>query len=74
MTRLRHLYATTSYNRKIGVLVKDDYLFMRECLENYLEYIQGLDIDNHDEIDILKILFIKLDHHINRLYHLNSIL
>lgn len=67
MTRLRHLYATTSYNRKIGVLVKDDYLFMRECLETYLEHIQGLGIDNHDEIDRLKILFIKLDHQINRL-------
>jgi len=67
MTRLRHLYATTSYNRKIGVLLKDDYLFIRECLENYLEYIQGLDIDNHDEIYRLKILFIKLDHQINRL-------
>lgn len=36
-------------------------------LESYLEHIQGLDIDNHDEIDRLKILFIKLDHQINRL-------
>ena len=40
---------------------------MRECLERYSIQIQLLDIDNHHEIMQLKLLFIKLDHHIDRL-------
>ena len=40
---------------------------MCECLEKCLEEIQQLDIDNYEEIDKLKLLFIKLDHHIDRL-------
>ncbi len=40
---------------------------MRDSLEKYLDHIRELDIDNYDEIDQLKLLFIKLDHHIDRL-------
>ena len=40
---------------------------MRESLEKYLGEIQQLDIDNYEEIEQLKLLFIKLDHHIDRL-------
>ncbi|ELW80390.1 hypothetical protein ACINWC743_A0246 [Acinetobacter sp. WC-743] len=40
---------------------------MRDCLEKYLGEIQQLDVDNYEEIDQLKLLFIKLDHHIDRL-------
>ncbi len=40
---------------------------MRDSLEQYLDAIRELDIDNYDEIDQLKLLFIKLDHHIDRL-------
>lgn len=63
----RHVWRTTFYNRNIGVLQKSDYIFMRDSLEQYLDAIRELDIDNYDEIDQLKLLFIKLDHHIDRL-------
>lgn len=63
----RHVWKTTFYNRNIGVLQKSDYIFMRDSLEQYLDAISELDIDNYDEIDQLKLLFIKLDHHIDRL-------
>ena len=63
----KHVWRTTFYDRNIGVLQKSDYIFMRECLERYSIQIQSLDIDNHDEIMMLKLLFIKLDHHIDRL-------
>ena len=48
-------------------MLKSDFVFMRECLERYSIQIQLLDIDNHHEIMQLKLLFIKLDHHIDRL-------
>ena len=67
MMKNRHVWQTSFYNRNIGVLVKSDYVFMRESLEKYLGEIQQLDIDNYEEIDKLKLLFIKLDHHIDRL-------
>ena len=63
----RHVWRTTFYNRNIGVLQKSDYIFMRDSLEQYLDHIRELDVDNYDEIDRLKLLFIKLDHHIDRL-------
>ena len=40
---------------------------MRESLEKYLDYIRELDVDNRDEIDELKMMFRRLDHHIDRL-------
>ena len=40
---------------------------MRDSLEKYLDQIRELDTDNYDEIDQLKLLFIKLDHHIDRI-------
>ena len=40
---------------------------MRDSLEKYLAQICELDTDNHEEIDQLKLLFIKLDHHIQRM-------
>ena len=63
----RHIYKTSSYDRNKGVMLKSDFVFMRECLERYSIQIQSLDIDNHDEIMQLKLFFIKLDHHIDRL-------
>ena len=63
-----HLYKTGSYDRSKGVLTRADYLFMRECLENYLEKIQqNFDQENDREIMQIKLLFIRLDHHIDRL-------
>ena len=66
MERNRHIYKTVSYDRKIGVLLKTDYLFIQDLLERQLVVMQSLDIDNHKEIDRLKILFIKLEHEIQR--------
>ena len=40
---------------------------MRDSLEKYLDHIRDLDKNNFEEIDQLKLLFIKLDHHIDRL-------
>ena len=63
-----HLYKTGSYDRSKGVLTRADYLFMRECLENYLEKIQqDFDQENDQEIMQIKLLFIRLDHYIDRL-------
>jgi len=62
----QHIYRTGFYNRNIGVLNKSDFIFMRDSLEKYLDEIRELDIDNYDEIDRLKLLFIKLDHQIER--------
>ena len=63
----RHIYSTTSYDRKKGSLNKDDYVYMRDLLENVLEQLQNSELDNDKEIDQLKQFFIKLDHHIDRL-------
>jgi hypothetical protein len=63
----RRLYGTGYYSRNIGMLRKEDYDFIRDCLENYLAYLQSQDVDNSEEIDRLKISFIKLDHTISRL-------
>ena len=67
MNRNRHVWRTTFYNRNIGVLQKSDYIFIRDSLEKYLDQIRELDTDNYNEIDQLKLLFIKLDHHIDRM-------
>ena len=67
MTRQSYLYSTIAYSRNKGVLRKEDYIFIRECLEKYLEYMQLSDFDYSQQIDDLKQLFIKLDHTINRL-------
>ena len=66
-SRFNSIYSTTRYDRKIGVLRKEDYFFMRQCLERYLIYLQSQSIDNSMEIDALKVFFIKLDHTIKRL-------
>lgn len=63
----RHIYRTTSYDRKKGVLTKDDYVYIRDLLENVLIQLQESELDNDEEITKLKILFIRLDHHIDRL-------
>ncbi|OTG91347.1 hypothetical protein B9T34_03310 [Acinetobacter sp. ANC 3813] len=63
----RHIYKTTSYDRKKGSLNKDDYLYMRDLLETVLQQLQESDLDNDKEIDQLKQFFIKLDHHIDRM-------
>lgn len=63
----RHIYKTASYDRNKGVMLKSDFVFMRDSLEKYLDHICDLQTNNFEEIDQLKLLFIKLDHHIDRL-------
>ena len=62
----RHIYKTISYDRSKGVLTKADYVYMRDLLENVLVQMQESDLDHDEEITKLKILFIRLDHHIAR--------
>ena len=40
---------------------------MRDSVDKYLDLIRELDDDNYDEIDKLKLLLIRLDHHIARM-------
>lgn len=49
------------------MLRKEDYVYIRNCLEQHLLYLQSQSIDKSIEIDELKVFFIKLDHTINRL-------
>lgn len=63
----KKLYATGYYSRNIGMLRKEDYVYIRNCLEQHLLYLQSQSIDKSIEIDELKVFFIKLDHTINRL-------
>ena len=60
----RHLYKTVSYNRKIGTLNKQDFLYIRDLLERQLEILQKSDADHDLEITELKLFFIRFDHHI----------
>ena len=48
-------------------MLKSDFVFMRDSLEKYLDHVRDLQTNNFEEIDQLKLLFIKLDHHIDRL-------
>ena len=63
----KKLYATGYYSRNIGMLRKEDYVYIRNCLEQHLLYLQSQSIDKSIEIDESKVFFIKLDHTINRL-------
>lgn len=63
----RKIYGTGYYSRNIGMLRKEDYVFIRENLDHYLAYLQSQDTDKSKEIDDLKVFFIKLDHAIARL-------
>ena len=63
----RHIYKTVRYDRKKGVLTKDDFIYMRDLLESVLVQMQESDLDHDEEITKLKILFIRLDHHIDRI-------
>ncbi len=62
----RHIYKTVSYDRKKGVLTRDDYEYIRDLLETVLEHLQNSELDNDEEITKLKLLFVRLDHHIAR--------
>ncbi|KAB0653903.1 hypothetical protein F7P73_05180 [Acinetobacter bohemicus] len=67
MIRNAHLFKTVNYDRKIGVLTREDYSYMRDLLETALEQLQNSELDKDSEIDRLKQFFIKFDHHVERL-------
>ncbi len=67
MIRNAHLFKTVNYDRKIGVLTREDYSYMCDLLETALEQLQNSDLDKDSEIDRLKQFFIKFDHHVERL-------
>ena len=67
MIRNAHLFKTVNYDRKIGVLIREDYSYMRDLLETALEQLQNSDLDKDAEIDRLKQFFIKFDHHVERM-------
>ena len=48
-------------------MLKSNFVFIRDSLEKYLDYIRDLDTNNFEEIDQIKLLFIKLDHYIDRI-------
>jgi len=61
------LFKTVNYDRKIGVLTREDYSYMRDLLETALEQLQNSELDKDSEIDRLKQFFIKFDHHVERM-------
>ena len=67
MIRNAHLFKTVNYDRKISVLTREDYSYMRDLLETALEQLQNSDLDKDSEIDRLKQFFIKFDHHVDRM-------
>jgi len=62
MTINRHIYRTTSYDRKKGVLTKDDYLYMRDLLETVLQQTIGSSHRSAARVDfgITYIMFIRI--------------
>jgi len=67
MIRNAHLFKTVNYDRKIGILTREDYSYMRDLLETALEQLQNSELDKDSEIDRLKQFFIKFDHHVDRM-------
>ena len=61
------MFKTVNYDRKIGVLTREDYSYMRDLLETALEQLQNSDLDKDSEIDRLKQFFIKFDHHVEHM-------
>lgn len=67
MYRKNPIYRTTTYDRKIGQLRKEDYLKIRQVLNLYLEEQQSIDTTTNDEINDLKTLIWKVDHQAERM-------
>ncbi|HGW3827932.1 MULTISPECIES: hypothetical protein [Acinetobacter] len=67
MYRKNPIYRTTTYDRKVGQLRKEDYLKIRQILNLYLEEQQSIDTTTNDEINDLKTLIWKVDHQAERM-------
>lgn len=67
MYRKNPIYRTTTYDRKVGQLRKEDYLKIRQILNLYLEEQQSIDTTTNDEVNDLKTLIWKVDHQAERM-------
>ncbi|KGT48122.1 hypothetical protein [Acinetobacter sp. HR7] len=67
MYKKNPIYRTTTYDRKVGQLRKEDYLKIRQILNLYLEEQQSIDTTTNDEINDLKTLIWKVDHQAERM-------
>lgn len=56
-----------NYDRRIGVLRKDDYTRIQFVLEGYLEEIQDSDETTNEEINDLKTLIWKVNHQLEKM-------
>lgn len=65
--RKNPIYRTVVYDRKIGQLLKVDYLKVKQVLDLYLEDIQNSSTITNDEINDLKALIWKVHHQAERL-------
>lgn len=65
--RKNPIYRSVVYDRKIGQLLKVDYLKIKQVLDLYLEDIQNSSTTTNDEINDLKTLIWKVNHQADRL-------
>lgn len=61
------IYRSVVYDRKIGQLLKADYLKIKQILDLHLEELQSIDTTTNDEINDLKTLIWKVNHQTERL-------
>ena len=50
----RYGYQTIAYNRHVGLLNKKRAETVNQYLEEYMQYLQSLDTDQHDKINDIK--------------------
>ena len=65
--RKNPIYRSVVYDRKIGQLLKADYLKIKQILDLHLKELQDIDTTTNDEINDLKTLIWKVNHQAERL-------
>jgi len=65
--RKNPIYRSVVYDRKIGQLLKADYLKIKQLLDLHLEELQSINTTTNDEINDLKKLLWKVNHQAERL-------
>ncbi|MFU8928291.1 hypothetical protein [Acinetobacter puyangensis] len=53
------------YRRSIGVMRQDDWQELMNMLNHYLQYVQNDPASSNDQINDIKLLIHKLQHHID---------
>jgi hypothetical protein len=54
-----------SYKRSIGVMRQDDWQQVMNMLNHYLQYVQGDLTSSNDQINDIKLMIQKFQHHID---------